>query len=374
MRVLHVIESMGRGGAERNLASLFRPLCALGVENHLATLWPGRSYDARVTPFVQRHEFNLTPGRAIPALPGLLRLARDVDVVHTQLMWANIVGRVAAALARRPSVTTLHTTAYEEANLAKLAPAMRRKTRVIREIDAITARAARHFFAVSPAVKDAHIRALRLSPDRIELAPCCLDTTEFDPSRAGDRGTVRAALGIAPDETAVLSVGRLVPSKRHCDAIAAVAVLAREARVRLYLAGAGPEEPSLRAQASRGRTPVTFLGMRDDVPRLLSGSDLFLFPSLYEGMPMALVEAMAMGVPCLCSDIPENRNLGGAACAYFPAQDVSAIVRGLRDLMADDDRRKRMGHEGRAAALRFADPAAAAARFVRSVRAVLGGA
>lgn len=372
MRVLHVIESMGRGGAERNLASLLRPLSALGVENHLATLWPGRSYEERVVPFVKRHEFNLRPGRALAALPGLIALAREVDVVHTQLMWANIVGRVAAYLARRPSVTTLHTTAYDESNLAKLPVAVRRKTQVIRCIDALTARATKRFFAVSPAVKDVHVRALGLSPEEIELAPCCIDVAEFDPVQVGDRAEARAAVGFAPGEFALLSVGRLIWSKRHDDAIEAVAEVARTAPVHLYVAGAGPEETALRALAQRLAAPVTFLGVRDDIPRLLCAADAFLFPSVYEGMPLALVEAMVMGLPCVCSDIVENRSLGGDACIYFAPGDTAGIARAVRALIVDEAGRARMARKGRSAVLRFADPQAAAARFVRSVGALLG--
>src|SRR5688500_19152721 len=103
MRVLHVIESMSRGGAERNLATLLEPLQSLGVDNVVATLWSGHAYDEVLDRFADRHDFGLSPGPALSVLPGLIKLARSADVVHTQLPWADIVGRLAALAARRPS-------------------------------------------------------------------------------------------------------------------------------------------------------------------------------------------------------------------------------------------------------------------------------
>jgi glycosyltransferase involved in cell wall biosynthesis len=369
MRVLHVIESMGRGGAERNLASLLGPLAALGVENHLVTFWPGRSYEDRVAPFLAtRHDLGLPPGKAVRALPRLVRLARTVDLVHTQLTWANLLGRLAAIAAGRPSVTTLHTTLYDESNLARLPSVTRRKVRVIRWLDGATARTTRHFFAVSPAVKEVQQRALGVPEERIELAPCCIDVEDFNPQRLGDRAAARVQVGFAAGEFALLSVGRLIWSKRHEDAILAIAEIARMVPARLYIAGAGPDEPALRALAERLSAPVSFLGVRDDVPLLLHAADAFIFPSVYEGMPLALLEAMAMGCPCLCSDIVENRNLGGATVSYFPPTDVKAIVSALRATIGDPVGREQLGGAARVAALRFADPQAAAARFVRAVR------
>jgi glycosyltransferase involved in cell wall biosynthesis len=371
MRILHVIESMARGGAERNTALLLGPLAGMGVENHLATLWPGRSYDDRVEPYAVRHEFNLPATAPFRALPRLVRLARQADVVHTQLPWANIIGRMAASAAGRPCVTTLHTTAYDPINMARLQPGLRFRTRMVRRLDAVTGRGTRHFFAVSPVVKAVAVKTLGIAPERIEIAPCCVDAGEFNPERLGDRAAVRAALGWPADEKAIIAVGRLIPLKRHKDAIQAVAELARGLRVRFHLVGQGPEETALRQLAASTGAPVNFLGLRDDVPRLLRAADLFVFPSEHEGMPVALLEAMTMGLPCLCSDIPENRAVGAETAAYFPLGDVAGLAQMMRDLLTDPARLARMSQEHRDQVGRYGDPQAAAARFLQSVQAVL---
>jgi glycosyltransferase involved in cell wall biosynthesis len=371
MRVLHVIESMGRGGAERNFATLLPALAALGVDSVVATLWSGHAYDDRLARHATRHDFGLRPGPAFAAIPGLIKLARGCDAVHTQLPWADVTGRLAALAAGKPSVTTLHTTQYDRDNWARSSRAVQGKVQVIRALDAALARTTRRFFAVSPAVRDSYARALWLAPERIEIAPCMIDPEEWDPIRLPPRDELRRGYGMAAGELAVISVGRLIPSKRQCDAIAAVAALARSAPVRLYLAGTGSEEAALRAQADALGAPVVFLGDRNDVPRLLHAADLFVFPTLFEGMPLALLEAMAMGKPCLCSDLVEIRGLGGEAVVYFGATDLPALTEGLRALASDPARRAALGARARQEALRFADPGAAAARFVDRVRTLL---
>lgn len=373
MRVLHVIESMGRGGAERNFATILPSLHALGVENVVATLWSASAYDEQLARYSVRHDFGLKPGPAFAALPGLLRLARTVDVVHTQLAWADIVGRLAALAARKPSITTLHTTQYDRDNLAQLTPSVRMKIRAIQWLDAALARTTRRFLAVSPAVRDSYIRALGLPEGRVEVAPCMLDPDTFSPERQPPRAGLRERYGMAADELAVVAVGRLTASKRQEDAIAAVAQVSRGNRVRLYLAGTGADEARLRSLAAQLAAPVVFLGDRDDVPALLHASDVFLFPTLFEGMPMALLEAMAMGKACACSDLVEIRQLGGPALLYFQPRDVAGMVLALSRLIEDGPLRARLGTEARAAALKFADPRSAALQFVRSVRCLLDG-
>jgi glycosyltransferase involved in cell wall biosynthesis len=372
MRVLHVIESMGRGGAERNFATLLPSLSALGVENVVATLWSGHAYDEVLERHTTHHDFQLPrPGPAFSTVPGLIKLAREADAVHTQLAWADIVGRIAAVAAGKPSLTTMHTTQYDGDNVARLPRRARLHTHLIQAMDAAMARTTRRLFAVSPSVRASYARALRLDPARIELAPNVIDPEVFDPDRQPPRAELRARYGMASDELAVISVGRLIPSKRQEDAIRAVAALGRQVPVRLYLAGTGPDEASLRQLAGQLGAPVAFLGDRGDVPQLLHASDVFVFPTLFEGMPMALLEAMAMAKPAVCSDLVEIRQLGREAVVYVQPQDAAAIERELRALASDPARRAQLGQMARNEVRAFADPRAAARRFVTVVEELL---
>lgn len=370
MRILHVIESMGRGGAERHLANLMAPLAALGARNTIATLWPGTAYEDSVRPFATVHALDLPPRRALPALPALVRLARNADVVHTQLPWADITGRLAAAATRRPCVTTLQTTWYDESNMKGFDPALQRRVRLVRRIDSFTTPLTRRFFAVSEATRRTYVRELGVPEEKIEVLSNSVDLSRFDSVSLGAREAARAALGCAADEVAVMIVARLVPPKGHVYAIEAVARLASRFKVRLYVAGSGPEEEALRAVAAARRAPVTFVGAVEDVPRFLYAGDIFVFPSIIEGMPLVLLEAMAMGLPCVCSDIPENRETSGEAALYTPVGDVEAISAAIEKLHADPALAARLAEASRRRAAGFSSQAVAA-RLLDGIRGVV---
>ena len=371
MRILHVIESMQMGGAERHLANLLGPLQEMGVTNEVALLWGGNAYESSVRPFARVHDFGLKPRKVWPALLPLTRLARHADVVHTQTPWADILGRAAAVAAQRPSVTTLQTTWYDPANLPGFTPRVRRNVELTRRIDAFTARSTRRFFAVSDATRKVYIQALGLPADRFEVIPNTVDLAQFNVDSLPPRARLRATLGCADGELAVLMVARLVPPKGHADAIAAVARLRDELPVKLYIAGTGPEEALLRRRAAELAAPVVFLGPRSDVPSLLSAADLFLFPSIMEGMPLALIEAMAMSTACLCSAIPENREAGGDAIAYAPPGDIDALTTALRAILRDGAERRRLGDAARVRSERYSSRTIAA-QLLEAIKRVIG--
>ncbi len=123
-----------------------------------------------------------------------------------------------------------------------------------------------------------------------------------------DRAAVRAALGIAPGDPVVITVGELIPRKNHETCLRALAKLPG---VTLLFCGTGRDEEALRAraQALNGSDRARFLGFRTDVAALLSASDAFLFPSLQEGLPVSLMEAMAAGLPCVVSNVRGSADL-----------------------------------------------------------------
>jgi glycosyltransferase involved in cell wall biosynthesis len=180
---------------------------------------------------------------------------------------------------------------------------------------------------------------------RCALLYCGIDLAPF--RAATDPTAVRAELGVPRDAFLVGHVGRFVPVKNHAFLLEVVAALARTAGadagadddddVHAVLVGDGPLRPALAEQAIRlgiaGR--VHFAGNRSDVPRVLSALDAFVFPSRYEGLPLALVEAQAAGVPCVISDaIPPEADaiprLIRRLPLSAPAAAWAAAARGLR--------------------------------------------
>ena len=141
-----------------------------------------------------------------------------------------------------------------------------------------------------------------------------IDTNKFKPD-AALRKQKRAELGLSDDEFAILNVGELIPRKNQRLLIEAVGELAKETKgkrkIRCFIAGTGRLEVELK-QISHDLgvgDKVTFLGYRRDIAGLLNACDLFVFMSRQEGLPVALMEAMACGCPVICSDIRGNRDL-----------------------------------------------------------------
>ena len=152
----------------------------------------------------------------------------------------------------------------------------------------------------------------------------------------------------------ILSVGRLVPAKGQHQLIDAVARLAGQGRrVRLRLVGAGPDEASLREQVSRLEQPgvVVFEGAvnQDGIRALYATADVFCISSFAEGIPVVLMEAMAMEIPCVTTQIagvPEMIRTGMDGLLVAPS-DLDGLTEALARLMDDGALRERLGRSGR---------------------------
>jgi len=359
VRVLHIIEALGPGGAERllytNLSRLDRSRFD-GVVCHL--------YDARL----HWRQPLLDLGYPVVSLgmrdffdvrTGLLRLSRlmrqtKVNLIHTHLYGANLYGRIVGRLHRIPVVSSLHNPDYEPEVLQdaqRLTPA---KVAMMRWLDRMSHRLARpSYVAVSRHIKTSAVQRLGIDPERIEVIYNAVDLEQFRPSEARAL-QLRERLDIGKDDPVLLCVGRLDPQKGQRYAIRALPqVLACHPGTALLLVGGGPPEveDGLRREAEREGVAgsVRFLGVRSDVAALLSESDVFVFPSLYEGLGIALVEAMAMGRACVASrvgPIPEIVEDGHSGL-LVPPRDPNQLAAAVSRLLGDPTLRLTMGAEGR---------------------------
>jgi glycosyltransferase involved in cell wall biosynthesis len=145
--------------------------------------------------------------------------------------------------------------------------------------------------------------SLGFAPGRISVIP---NGHEVGPGqRVIDRDWIRASLGVGKQDKMLLCVGRLINTKRVCDAVAAVGLLGAPANVKLVIVGEGPERPALEEQVRKlGLSgSVILAGQRNDVPDLLAAADVFVFPSETEGLPNALIEACLAGLPIVACSV-----------------------------------------------------------------------
>lgn len=315
--VLHVTETLAHGGAEQNLLSIIRRLPPDRFRHHLAWLYDD---DVLLEAF-RPHVMSLVPlhaSRGVGLVWATNRLARWMrrfrpDVVHAQLIRSEIVARVAAlAAGRLPVVTTWQNTFYDDQALGEFGNSRWRRS-LVRWLDRTTGRLDRRFIAVSAHVAAHCTSELGVPPDRVKVIFNAIDPERCASVPSEHLQRLRESLGLPGGARTLLSVGRLVPQKGQIDLIDCLpAVRAEVPNVFLLIAGAGPMREQLQAridQLGLGDC-VRLLGARRDVPAIYQLSDLFVFPSRYEGLSVALVEAIVNGLPTVCSDIPQNREVG----------------------------------------------------------------
>lgn len=315
LRVLHVISYMGRGGAEMGILKL---IAGLG-EDFDHRICTTRGYDAK---FVQSHfseQKMYTAGHPDLKLQfPLFRLARIMrqyrpHIVHTR-NWGAIEAVAAAKLAGVPVV--IHSEHGYEVDMFAGLP-MRR--RVFRRAAYAMADA---IFAVTRELRDYHARQAWIRPERMGVMYNGVDTQRFEPSSAS-RAAMRKELGLPPESFVVGAVGRLVPIKDHQTLLKAAGLLSKNGiDVHVLLVGSGPERERLQALAANtleGR--VHFAGDSSRVPEMLNAMDVFVLPSLNEGMSNTLLEAMACGLLVLATNVGGNPeivedNISG--CLFTP--------------------------------------------------------
>jgi glycosyltransferase involved in cell wall biosynthesis len=228
------------------------------------------------------------------------------------------------------------------------------------------ARRSEALVGVSAATAGTLERTLAVPHDHIFVVPNGI------PQRSGGRERVRRGLGIPDDELLIVAVGNLYPVKGHVVLLDALAMLGDDARWHLAIAGRGEEEARLRSQSSAAGLDarVHILGFRDDIPDILAAGDIFAMPSLSEGLPLALVEAMSFGLPVVVSrvgGIPEVVSENVEALLVTPS-DALALSVALRSLLDDAQLRARLGDAGRTRARRDYAIATMADRYERLYR------
>jgi glycosyltransferase involved in cell wall biosynthesis len=172
-----------------------------------------------------------------------------------------------------------------------------------------------------------------------------VDTDRFAP---GDRSQARQALGLPVDAVVVGAVARFVPQKGLSELIAA---WPQPRDATLCLVGQGPLEAKLKAAAARHGASVRFFGWQTDVAALLRAFDVFVLPSLWEGEPLALLEAMATGLACIATDTPAAAALLDGAGVVVPNGDAPALGQAIASLTGSADQRLALGRAARARAL-----------------------
>ena len=332
-----MIETDGPGGAERMLVHLITELEAAGCENVVvlpvgAEGWISRQL-AGTAAIIEYFDLDrpVSPDCA-RWLVSLFRRHR-VAIAHSHEFTMAVYGAWAAWRAGVPHVVTMHGGRYYAGRL--------RRRLALRFAFALTPRVV----AVSRELAGHLRRDLGMSASRVLTVS---NGIRYAPAQ---QSTLRAELGLEPHDRLLLAVGNLYPVKGHRYAVEALALLQTRPLVHLAIAGRGAAEDALRTQARDLGVAdrVHLLGLREDIPNLLAGADVFILPSLSEGLPLALLEAMNAACAIVASDVGDVRAVldDGRAGVLVPPGDAGALASAVDGLLGAPERARELGASAR---------------------------
>jgi glycosyltransferase involved in cell wall biosynthesis len=344
-RVLYLSHAFMIGGAEEMVLNLVRHLpdrfepCVTCI-NQAGPM--GEEIRKTGVPF---RVLGLDPGVRRPwHLLGIARHLRDVqpDIVHTFLLTASLYGRLAAMLARVPIIIGTEVNIYED----------KRTHHALAEC--VLMRGTDRVVVSAESVRDFYIRQVHADPARVDVVYNAVDWSQLQTTMAP--GALRASVGVPADAPLAGIIARLTEQKAHRYLFDAMATTLSLESLHLLVVGDGGLRDDLRARVDRlGLSArVHFLGARRDLGNLLAAIDLFVIPSLWEGLPLSMVLAMGAGLPVVATrvaGIPEVVQ-DGVTGLLVPPADVAALGGGLARLVSDPAFGRTLG----AAAAAFVQP------------------
>ncbi len=295
-------------------------------------------------------------------LPALLKVIdrKNIDILHLHGYGATTFGRIAGAMRRLPAILHEHANLTDTPWFQKVA-------------DAALERFTDIAIAVSTSTAAFVVQARKIPPEKVKVVYLGAPVDEFArPRSAEEIAAVRRELGLLPDDFAVGTVTRLHDSKGNEYLVeAARRVLDERPRAKFFVVGEGPLRGALEAQARALGLGDRFVfhGFARDVAAVLSAFDLSVFPSLWEGTPLTVFEALAAGKPIVATDADGLIDVltAGRDAVIVPKRDAAALADGIVSLMDRPEERARLS-----AAARVAGREYDIATFVRKMERLYG--
>jgi glycosyltransferase involved in cell wall biosynthesis len=365
-RILQIVDNLEIGGAQEVVRTLAEHLAAAGCYVAICALRDGPLRDgfeaAGIPVFLlpERHSAIINP---LTFAAEMARLRRElvelidglhIGVVQTHLLRSLDFLILSLKFGRDVKVYwTFHNTNFDlrRDHLTRHRWLLGPKRQAHHLLYVLGASKADGLIAVSPEVKSSIRTTISGIPtEKIAVIPNGVDTRRYQ--RHIERRPARARIGLRDADRAIAVVATFKEQKGHRFLIDAAAILSPDFPfVRFLLIGDGELRADLehRIAAHGLGNQFLLLGMRPDVPELLAAADLFVLPSLWEGLPMALVEAMAAGLPVVATEVSGTRGVmvDGETGLLVPPGDAFALARAIAALLVDPNRAAAMGAAAR---------------------------
>lgn len=264
---------------------------------------------------------------------------KHIHIVRTHRYRANLYGRLAAFFSGVPvKIISIHDNYRKDLRLER------------RIVNKILSRVTDRIVAVSESIKKDILKYDKIAPFKVVVIHNGVDITKFNPE--GKFHDIRKEFTISDNEIIIGFVGRLVPAKGLQYLIDAFSLLNRELKnIKLLIVGEGSLLDSLRESVQKNNIneKVIFTGKRHDIPDILSAIDLFIMPSIAEGLPNSLLEAMAMGKPIVATEIGGTPELikNGFNGLLVPPRDPGALATAIKGLIYNGQLAAKIGFAAR---------------------------
>jgi len=337
MKTLLIIDSLRVGGAQKLLTVFADEILRRGHEVEVVTLMNYKRDDAIFDDLVKLGvSVRCFPLRNLGDLVTLINLTRFLknnkpDIVHTQLNYANIIGTLAAHLTGIPSLASLHNASIHLVNERRY-----RNWLETGMLNQFSRRIIACGYTVA-SVQQTRFKAktLVVIPNPAPILKVVNSNDVFD-----FRNTQ------LPDGKGILlvTVGRLIPEKGYPDMVQAISQVQKQTNkeFKLVIVGSGPLHGQLREFVNEQNLEniVTFLGQRNDISTILAASDIYISTSHFEGQSIAVMEAMAAGLPIIATEVGDNKYVIPKDCGILvPAGQPKKFAEQILKLMNDSDDR-----------------------------------
>ncbi len=339
MRILYILTTLGIGGAENQVISLAERMAANGhavalvVLKHAEEEWPVKLPVLRLN--IRKTPLGIVRGLRFAA--NFVPLFR-ADILHSHTFPANIFARLLKRILRKSGfaprlINTIH-------NVHEGGP---HRMLLYRATNALADR----ITAVSQAAADRFVRLHAVSASKTSVLTNGIDTDAFAPDRSRRK---RTRVEMRASGFVWLAVGRLVPAKDYPNLLQAFTqVRSANPKTTLWIAGEGDPAQVRTGDSKFGEPPgLEWLGLRQDIAALLDAADGYVLSSAWEGMPLALGEAMAMEKLVVATDVGGVRELVGEAGFVVPAKDSNLLAQSMIAVMnLAEAQRKELGRDAR---------------------------
>jgi len=301
LRALFIIWSLEKGGAERFLVSLLKTIDRERIEPVVCCLnWKGKWAQELEDLGISVLALNKKKGVDFLAFKKLVKIIKEgnFDIVNTYLWGADVLGRLAAILAKTPVVIST----AQNVDIWK--------KRAHRITDRLLARGTDKIIAVSGAVRDYYHKNAGIPLSKIATIPNAIELERFQNLK--DTAYLYDEAGVRAQDFVLTCIGRLTHQKGQRYLLEAVNLLKGDfPQLRILFVGYGEEEESLKELTRKLNIEqmVRFLGYRKDIPQILHLSKGLVLPSLYEGLPVCVLEAMAAARPVIVTGVGGNSEL-----------------------------------------------------------------